>query len=348
MSGVREGVTIDIVIGSYLEPDLVERIRSAGEDVRVHYRPDLLPVPRYRCDHSAPARDLSPAQLNEWRATSALADIFFDFDWFEASTMTERAPNLLWVQATSAGIGAVMRRTGLDRKPLLVTTAAGIHVAPLAEFALMGALHFVKGVPDLEARQRERRWERYTTRELKGSRALVVGLGHIGREVVKVFSALGVDVTGLGRNGVTYDVPGLLRSIDRESLDATLATMDIVVLAAPLTEETANLIGAHELRQLPSHAVLINVGRGQLVDEVALVDALTSGALAGACLDVFREEPLPTSSPLWNLENVIVSPHSASTVATENRDLVELFLANLDRWRRGEDLHNLYDIRKGY
>jgi glyoxylate/hydroxypyruvate reductase len=340
--------TIDIVIGSYLEPDLVERIRSAGEDLRVHYRPDLLPVPRYRCDHSAPARDLSPAQLDEWRATSALADIFFDFDWLEPSTMTERAPDLRWIQATSAGIGAVMRRTGLDQKALLVTTAAGIHAAPLAEFALMGALHFVKGVPNLQARQREHHWERYTTRQLKGSRALVVGLGHIGREVVRDFATLGVDVTGLGRSGVTYEIPGLSRSIDRDALDATLATTDIVVLAAPLTEETTNLIGAHQLRQLPSHAVLINVGRGQLVDEVALADALQSGALAGVCLDVFRDEPLPTSSPLWDLENVIVSPHSASTVVTENRDLVELFLVNLDRWRRGEILHNLYDVRKGY
>jgi phosphoglycerate dehydrogenase-like enzyme len=262
--------------------------------------------------------------------------------------MTERAPNLRWVQATSAGIGAVMQRTGLDRTALVVTTAAGIHAAPLAEFALMGALYFVKGVPMLYARQREHHWERYTTRELKGLRALVVGLGHVGREIAKDFSALGVDVTGLGRSGVTYDVPGLSRIIDRDALDATLATTDIVVLAAPLTEETDNLIGARELGLLPTHAVLINVGRGQLVDEDSLADALTRGALAGACLDVFREEPLPTSSPLWDLENVIVSPHSASTVATENRDLVDLFLANLDRWRRGEALQNLYDTRRGY
>jgi phosphoglycerate dehydrogenase-like enzyme len=140
----------------------------------------------------------------------------------------------------------------------------------------------------------------------------------------------------------------MLRSITRDALDATLVTMDIVVLAAPLIEETVNLIGSHELGLLPSHAVLINVGRGQLVDEVALADALTRGALAGACLDVFREEPLPASSPLWDLENVIVSPHSASTVATENRDLVDLFLANLERWRRGEALQNLYDARRGY
>jgi phosphoglycerate dehydrogenase-like enzyme len=341
-------VAIDIVIGSYLEPDLIERIRSAGEDLRVHYRPDLLPVPRYRCDHSAPARDLSTSQLDEWRATSALADVFFDFDWLEPSTMTERAPNLRWVQATSAGIGAVMQRTGLDRTALVVTTAAGIHAAPLAEFALMGALCFVKGVPMLYARQREHHWERYTTRELKGSRALVVGLGHVGREIAKDFWALGVHVTGLGRSGVSYDIPGLSRIIDRDALDATLATTDIVVLAAPVTEETENLIGARELGLLPPHAVLINVGRGQLVDEDALAEALTRGTLAGACLDVFRVEPLPTSSPLWDLENVIVSPHSASTVATENRDLVDLFLANLGRWRRGETLQNLYDARRGY
>jgi glyoxylate/hydroxypyruvate reductase A len=348
MSNVGEDVAIDIVIGSYLEPDLVDRIRAAGDELRVHFRPDLLPVPRYRCDHSAPPRDLSPSQFDEWQHISALADVFFDFDWFQPSAMAERAVNLRWVQATSAGIGAVMRRTGLDQSRLLVTTAAGIHVAPLAEFALMGALHFVKGVPTLQTGQREHHWERYTTRQLKGQQALVVGLGHIGREIVRDFSALGVEVVGLGRRGITYDAPGLSRTIDRDELDVTLTTTDIVILAAPLTEETANLIGAYELGLLPPHAILINVARGQLVDEDALVDALERGALGGACLDVYREEPLPVSSALWDLENVLVSPHSASTVATENRDLVELFLANLDRWRRGETLQNLYDARKGY
>jgi phosphoglycerate dehydrogenase-like enzyme len=262
--------------------------------------------------------------------------------------MAERCPNLKWIQGTSAGIGGVMQSTGLDQTSIIATTAGGIHAVPLAEFALMGALYFVKGVPFLNARKAQHHWERYTTRELRGLRALVVGLGGIGREIVRVFGAMGVEVTGLGRIGRRYDVEGLRHVIDRSQLDNVLADVDIVVLSAPLTPETGGMIGAHQLGLLGKHAVLINVSRGQLVDEAALIRALRTGALAGACLDVFEHEPLPHESPLWELDNVIVSPHSASTVGTENRDLVELFVENIRHWRNGEPMRNLYDAVAGY
>jgi glyoxylate/hydroxypyruvate reductase len=342
-----------IVIGSFLEAEQVRRIAAAPAAGRVIYEPDLLPVPRYPCDHTGPPRDLSAADLDRWRALAAEAEAYFDFDWLDPAGMASRSPGLRWIQATSAGIGGFMQRTGLDASVasgsgLTVTTAGGIHAVPLAEFAVMGALHFIKGVPQLKQRQRARHWERYTTRQLAGQRALVVGLGGMGRQVAASFAALGVEVWGLGRDGAAYDVPALSRVIARDGLDAALPGTGIVVLCCPLTEETAGLIGARQLSLLPPGAVLVNISRGPVVDQAALTAALRDGQLGGACLDVFATEPLPPDDPLWDLDNVIVSPHSASTVATENAALTDLFLDNLARLAAGDPLRNRYDPVRGY
>jgi glyoxylate/hydroxypyruvate reductase A len=358
---------LTIVIGSFLEEDLVERIKDARPGAKVVYEPDLLPAPRYPCDHTGLRRELSQADLDRWRKLSAEADVFFDFDWLDPAGMPENSPRLRWVQATSAGIGALMRRTGLDRRcapgtgtgqgdtgtgqddtGLVVTTAAGIHAQPLAEFALMGALHFVKGVPQLRQWQQEKHWELYATRQLAGLRAVVVGLGGIGRRVVELFNALGVEVYGMGRDGKHYDIPGMKRLIARSDLDEALPGTDILILACPLTDETRGLVGRPQLARLPASAVVVNVARGPVVDQAALTDALRDGRLAGACLDVFDEEPLPQDDPLWNLDNVILSPHSASTVATENAALTDLFLDNLARFVNGQPMHNRYDPARGY
>lgn len=262
--------------------------------------------------------------------------------------MASHAKNLRWIQATSAGIGAFMQRTGLDHSGVAVTTAGGIHAVPLAEFALLGALHFVKGVPHLRQRQQARHWELYTTRQLAGQRALVVGLGGMGRQVVATFAALGVEVWGLGRDGGSYEIDNLTRVIDAAELDAALPGADMLILCCPLTPQTEGLIGARQLALLPPHAILVNIARGQVVDQDALIDALTDGRLGGACLDVFANEPLPSDSPLWGMDNVLISPHSASTVATENERLADLFLDNLDRFLAGHPLRNLYQPDRGY
>ena len=337
-----------IVIGSYLEPELVARIEAAPSAGRVIYTPELLPVPGYQCDHHGTARPLSPADLDRWRSLTAQADVSFDFDWLDPAGMAGHAPNLRWIQATSAGIGGFMQRTGLDRSGLTVTTAGGIHAVPLTEFALAGALYFVKGVPDLRRRQQARHWELYTTRQLAGQRALVVGLGGIGRQVTATFAALGVQVWGLGRDGGHYDIDGLSRVIGRAELDAALPDTDLLILCCPLTPQTEGLIGREQLALLPPHAVLVNVSRGQVVDQDALSDALAGGRLGGACLDVFTPEPLPADSPLWGMDNVLVSPHSASTVAAENTLLTELFLDNLERFAGGRPLRNRYEPERGY
>ena len=352
MSGEMNAAGPTIVIGSFLEPDQVARIAAAPAAGRVIYEPGLLPVPRYPCDHTGPARDLSAADLDRWRALSAEAEVYFDFDWLDPAGLARHSPGLRWIQATSAGIGGFMQRTGLDASVasggLTVTTAGGIHAVPLAEFAVMGALHFIKGVPQLTERQRARHWERYTTRQLAGQRALVVGLGGMGRQVAASFAALGVEVWGLGRAGASYDVPALARVITRADLDAALPGIGIVVLCCPLTDETKGLIGARQLSLLPPGAVLVNIARGPVVDQDALTAALRDGRLGGACLDVFATEPLPPDDPLWGLDNVLVSPHSASTVATENVALTDLFLDNLARLAAGEPLRNRYDPARGY
>jgi len=338
---------LTIVIGSFLEKDQVERIEahSAG---RVIYEPDLLPVPRYPSDHTGKSPDLSAHGRERWKALAATADVFFDFDWYEPATMPQRCPRLRWIQATSAGIGGFMRRTGLDASGVTVTTAAGIHAVPLSEFALMGALHFVKGVPQLRERQRARHWERYTTRQLAGLRVLVIGLGGIGRKVAQSFAALGVDVWGLGRDGQNYEVPAVSRVIYRADLNEALPQVDLLVLACPLTAETEGMIGAEQIGLLKPDAVVVNIARGPVIDQAALTAALRDGRIAGACLDVFAVEPLPSDDPLWGLDNVILSPHSASTVVTENAALVDLFVDNLGRFSAGVPMRNLYDPARGY
>src|SRR5712691_471431 len=147
--------------------------------------PDLLPVPRYPCDHIGVPRPLSAADLDRWAALRRQADVSFDFDWQAPAEMAANCPRLRWVQGTSAGIGGFLERTGLARTSLVFTTAAGVHGTPLAEFALMGLLYFAKGMPTLTRRQEQRHWERHAGRQVAGSRALLIGLGGVGRQVAR-------------------------------------------------------------------------------------------------------------------------------------------------------------------
>jgi phosphoglycerate dehydrogenase-like enzyme len=257
-------------------------------------------------------------------------------------------PRLRWVQATSAGIGGFLDRTGLAGTGLVFTTAAGVHGAPLAEFALLGLLYFAKGMPALAEAKAARHWQRYAGSQVAGSRALLVGLGGAGRAVARLLAAAGVEVYGAGRPGHRYDVPGVASYVASDQLHQVLPEVDALVLACPLTEQTRGLIGAAELALMRQGSVLVNISRGAVVDEEALVSALRAGHLRGACLDVFATEPLPAGSPLWDMPNVIVSPHSAATVAAENALLTDLFIDNLQRWLAGKPLRNTYDRVAGY
>jgi len=345
-------VTKAVLIASYIESELVDEIRGVDARLDVLYEPELLAPPRYPADHGGGEFTRTPAQEAEWRRLLGRAQVLFDFDRANARELPELAPKLEWIQATSAGIGPFVRRMGYpDRMPAVIfTTASGVHARPLAEFCFMVLFAFHKKLLLTLRDQRLHHWERFAGADLEGRTLVIVGMGRIGREVARLARALGMRVVGVKRTsaGVPPAELGLDELYGPERLHEALEQAENLVLCAPHTPETEGMIGAAELACLPEGAVVINIGRGALMDEDALIEALRSGRLLGAGLDVFREEPLPHGSPLWDMDHVIVSPHSASTVARENERIVELFRRNLRRYLDGQPLLNRLDTTLGF
>lgn len=335
-----------VLIASYLEPEHVDRIRVEVPAVEVLYRPDLIGAPRFQADHTAPM-ERSPAQETEWRELLAQAEILFDFDHTHRDDLPTLAPKLKWIQATSAGIGQTVKRHGYDQQGWRFTTASGVHARPLAEFCLMVMLMFVKNYPLMDARKRARRWQRFNNTELRGLSVGIVGLGRIGRDIAQVCKPFGMRVLACRRSQTDLP-PEIDEQFAPEQLNDMLPQADFLVLCAPHTPETDGLLSAERIRLMKTGAVLINIARGALVDHAALKRALREGHLGGAALDVTDPEPLPADDPLWDMPNVIISCHSASTADTENGKLTDLFIRNLHRYLNGEPLENLLDINLMY
>ena len=341
-----------ILIASWLEDEHVRRIREAAPWAEVIHEPSLLRPPRYVADHTGQPIERTPKQEELWRANLARATILFDFDQTHREDLPEMAPNVRWIQATSAGIGHFVHRMSYSRRmpDTVFTTASGVHARPLAEFALMCMLGHVRGVLPMIHAQGARHWERFAATDLEHKTVLVVGYGSIGQEVGRMAQAFSVRVLGVRRNPALVD-PAALHADEIYGPGALLELLpvaDFLVLAAPHTSETEKMIGADELAALPVGAALVNIGRGALVDEPALIAALQAGHLGGAYLDVFAEEPLSAGSPLWSMPNVLVSPHSASTSDRENGRITDLFCENLVRYRVGEPLGNTLDAERLY
>ncbi|HET6869825.1 MAG TPA: D-2-hydroxyacid dehydrogenase [Solirubrobacteraceae bacterium] len=340
---------VTVVIAIPLDAELVEPIRTADPRVQVAYAPDLLPPLRYPNDHAG-VDDFrrAPEDERRWWEMIAGAEVLYGLpgDSPEGLALAIRhSPGLRWVQATSAGAGEQVGAAGLSREELervTVTSAAGVHAGPLAEWALLGLLAFAKDLPRLLDDQHAHRWGHYPVGELSGRTLLVVGLGQIGEEVARLAAAFGMRVIGVNRSGKT-DSPHVHEIRRTAGLHACLPEADAVVIAAPLTEETRGLIDAAAIARMRPGTILVNIGRGGVVDEAALIEALRSGRLAGAALEVFAREPLPPHSPLWDLPNVLVSPHTAGLSTREDERIVSLFVENLGRYLRGEPLRNRVD-----
>ena len=334
---------VPVVVTTPLEPELIQRLRGVDPRLDVVVPERLLAAPRYPSDHPLP--ELGGTAGAEWEELLDGAEVLFDFGPLELASTLAGRPRLRWIQATSAGVGRFAERLGLLRSDVTVTTASGVHARPLAEFALLGMLLFGKRTLEILRDQRERHWERHAGEELRGKTVCVVGLGSIGREVARLAQTLDAHVVGTVRElrGRTAADLGVDRIEPTDGIDALLPIADVVVLATPHTPETHRLLDARRIGLLKEGAILVNVARGDVVDEGALVEALQSGRLAGAALDVFEREPLPPESPLWGLPNVLVSPHSASTVAAENARIVDLFCENLHRYLDGRPLLNVLD-----
>jgi phosphoglycerate dehydrogenase-like enzyme len=349
MTHPSNGERVNVLIASWLDQSHADRIAAAEPDrINLMYEPALLPTTRYVADHHGPPRKLTDAQRDQWCSLLARTEVSFDFDWEKPEQMISRAPNLRWVQSSSSGIGPRLDFLGVSGSDLIVTNAAGIHAQPLAEFVIASALYFIKEFPRLNKWKAERHWERYCGFELAGTRMLIIGLGAVGRRTAELASALGMTVVGHRRSTARPAPAGVSHMVDKIELDAELADADFLVLIAPDTPLTRNMIDRRRLELLPERAVVINIGRGSTIDEVAMTEMLTDGRLRGAALDVFADEPLPKSSPLWGLPNVVVVPHSASTVHQENDRLVDLFIENLRRYLDGHPMVNTFDRGRMY
>lgn len=260
----------------------------------------------------------------------------------------ERAPGLRWIHSISAGVDKVV--TPLSRhRGLLVTNARGVFSRPIAEYVVMMCLAIARRLPQLLDLQRERTWQPLRGTELGGLTVGIVGYGSIGVEVARLLAPFGTRIMATRRHperGASGQPNVDVQGIDR--LHDLLKAADIVVIAAPLTDATSGLIGVAELQAMPSHAWLVNIARGRLVDEVALRRALTAGWISGAVLDVFDEEPLPAESPLYDTPNLVITPHTSWSSDRVVERSIDLFIANLERYVADQPLQNLVDLEAGY
>ncbi|GAA4058806.1 D-2-hydroxyacid dehydrogenase [Actinomadura miaoliensis] len=276
------------------------------------------------------------------------ADVVFVWD-FLSDALAGAWPDTggpRWVHTASAGVDRLLF-PGIVDGDTVVTNSRGVFEEPIAEYVLGLVLCFAKDLHTTLRLQGERRWRHRETERVGGKRALVVGTGPIGRAIARRLTAVGVRVEGVGRTGRPAD-PDLGRVHPAERLHDVLGEADYVILAAPLTPATRGMIDAAALARMRPTARLVNVGRGPLVVEDDLVAALRAGRPAGAALDVFESEPLPGTSPLWELPQVIVSPHMSGDAVGWRGELVRLFADNLARHREGRPLRNVVDKRLGY
>lgn len=255
-------------------------------------------------------------------------------------------PTLAWIHSVSAGVEHALDDQ-LRSMDVTLTNASGIFDLPIAETVLAYILMIAKRMPKFAVQQRAHTWKKLKLREAADMTIGLVGSGSIGTEIARLCKALEMRVIATRRHP-ERDAPHVDEVLPASNLHALLARADVVVMAVPLTPETRGMLGADEFQQMLKEAWLINIARGTVVDEPALIEALQAGEIAGAALDVFVEEPLPPDSPLWDMENVIITPHNSwSTPHVQEREAA-LFLKNLRRYLRDEPLLNVVDKELGY
>jgi phosphoglycerate dehydrogenase-like enzyme len=348
--------TEKVVVGiaSPLEQEYVDRIAAVDPDrVDVRYYPALLPPTRFAGDHTGRIGwTRTPDQQREWREMLRDAEVLWDLPRQESSPLPEICPRLRWAQTTSAGVGPLVKRLGLAETDVIITTASGAHAIPLAEFVFATLLHHTKRIGQIQAWQREHRWEQYCAPELRGQTMTIVGPGRIGREIARLAKAFGIRVIAVGTVADPHRATTL--SVDRylsiDDLSMALGESDCVVLCCPHTPSTEGLINADAIGAMKPGVVLINIARGAVVDELAMTEALRTGQIGFAVLDVFQTEPLPADSPLWDLPNVLLDAHSGSTSCQENDFLTDRFVENLQLYLEGRygEMAPQLDKQRGY
>jgi D-2-hydroxyacid dehydrogenase (NADP+) len=316
--------------------EILQRIREVNPKITVKDASSLM-VAELQGDYS---------QKDKLDKILTGADIIFGL--MLPKNMLSRAPKLKWLQMMSAGVDRLID-TEIWRGKVIITGVSGIHASPIGEFVLGFMLMFAKDMQRCFRMKQKHEWQRYMPHLLYGKTVGIIGLGHIGSEVARLSKAFGMKVIATRRSvkktGKARNVDLLLPQVHMKEL---LAKSDFVVLSVPLTLETRHIIGEKELKTMKPSACIINIGRGNLIDEEALIRALGSKMIAGAGLDVTATEPLPKESQLWDMDNVILSPHVSGGMEDYMGRATGLFCENLERYLCGKKLLNVVDRKKGY
>ncbi|MBO1077837.1 D-2-hydroxyacid dehydrogenase [Roseomonas haemaphysalidis] len=324
-----------VVIASPLEAGHVDRLRALAPDrLDVLFEPSLLPPVRYVADHKGAPFTRDAAQQQAWQALLARADILWDFP---PADLLDIMPRLRWIQATSTGVGPTAAKLRLAEHGITVTTARGVHAGPLAEWVFMALLQHVRGLDHLRREQAAHRWTRYCGEDLAGRRLLLIGAGDLARGCARIGKAMDMEVVALARRPERERGHAALfdRVAPVSDLLDELRQADAVVVTVPQTPETEGMFNAAAFAAMRPGAAFVNIGRGAVVDQPALCAALQRGQVGFAALDVTEPEPLPPEDPLWSMPNVLISPHSASTVSRENARITAIFIDNLRCWLDG-------------
>ena len=311
------------------KPMMAEALRRRWPEMKVVHLPNY---------------DRLPAELPD-------ADIFVGYSL--RAQQLPHAKKLKWIHSTAAGVAQLMYPE-LRESGIIVTNPRGIFSVPMAEHTIGLMLALARNFPDSVRYQDKSHWSQQELwdrpqhlTELSGCLLLIVGFGSIGKELARRAQALGMRIWGVTRSG-KGDCAHVERIVPAVQLGEVLPEADYVVLAAPETPETKHLIGAAQITRMKRSARLINIARGSLLDERALVHALESGALAGAALDVASTEPLPPESPLWKAPNLLLTPHTSGVSDCLWQRETALLVELLERWFAGRELINRVDLSRGY
>lgn len=345
---------LKIAIVTPLTPELCDLLTTIEPRIDLRVNHALLPPMRWIGDHEGdPAFGRSSGQQRAFEQLTDSAQALYGIPDSSPSQLARTVrgnSDLRWVHTMAAGGGGQIKAAGLTAGELTRidwSTSAGPHAGPLAEFAVFGVLAGAKTLPRLQRQQAERAWsDRWVMRHLHEMTILVLGLGSIGRGIADRFAALGARVIAMNSS------PREHASVDRvyppDRLLEAAAQADAIVSSLPGTDTTHHLLGAQVLNAARAGVIVVNVGRGTVVDEQALLEALATGQVGYAALDVFETEPLPAASPLWGKENVLIAPHTAALSDDEDRLIAELFAENASRLLDGRDLLNRVNLEQFY
>ncbi|QGQ94111.1 D-2-hydroxyacid dehydrogenase [Paenibacillus psychroresistens] len=296
---------------------------------------------------AAPEMELIVADESDvWKSHLSDAEVIIGWHSLIAEHIIQPETKLRWIQNWGAGVNH-FPFDRLAKSGIVLTNTSGVHAFPIAETIFAMVLSFTRKLNTSIRNQINQVWKSETADEIHGKTISIIGVGAIGKETAKIAKAFGMTVWGVSYSG--RPVANVDKIVKRNGLEEALKESDFIVMTVPLTDETRHMIGEKEFAVMKPSAMYINIGRGQTTDEKALAAALQSGGIAGAGLDVFEQEPLPADSPLWKMDNVIVSPHHAGATVQYDERAVEIFLRNLEDFIAGrEPSVNRVDLAKQY